>query len=201
MQDGNSLKKQKTSSIEILYVGTLEARKGFVDLIESVKILRKERYDIVLTLVGKHSRYSKWIINKESENITDGWLKVIGALPRENLKQYYHSADICCFPSWFENAPIVCLEAMACGSIVIGSSNSGMAEVIRDGIDGFLVEPKNPKTLAECIKKVMHLSEHQKEEMRQKAKKRILENYDNSVLIPQMTEVYKDVIAGFRIVQ
>ena len=192
---GRDNKEKDTKTlINVLFVGTLEARKGFVDLIDAVKLLRKQGYDIVLTLVGKHSRYSQWIINKERKNIEDGWLKVIGAVQRETLPHYYSSSDICCFPSWFETVGLVCLEAMACGSIVIGSSNSGMAEVIRDGIDGFLVEPKKPELLAECINKAISLPEGRRKAMKEQAKRRILENYDNSVVVPQMTDFYSEVI-------
>ena len=195
---GRDNKERDTNTlINVLFVGTLEAQKGFVDLIEAVKLLRSQGLDIVLTLVGKHSRYSKWILSRESKSIKNGWLKVIGAVPREQLKIYYKSAEVVCFPSWFENAPIVCLEAMACGSIVIGSSNSGMAEVIRDGIDGFLVEPKKPVLLAECIKKVIELPIEKKKYIKEQAKKRILENYDNSVVVPQMIEFYRQTIDRF----
>lgn len=190
----NSLLINNHNSFKVLFVGTLEARKGFVDLINAVKILRKEHSNIELYLVGKHSQYSKRILNKEKQHINKGWLKVKGALPREELKNYYYLAEVVCFPSWFENAPIVCLEAMACGSIVIGSSNSGMAEIIRDGIDGFLVEPKKPPLLAECIKKVMNLSDERKRAIKEEAKKRISEKYDNSVIIPQMIEIYNGIL-------
>lgn len=187
--------KDTKKNINLLFVGTLEARKGFVDLIKAVKILRRKGFSIMLTLVGKHSRYSKWILKRESKSIKAGWLKVVGPVQREALPHYYSAADISCFPSWFETIGLVCLEAMASGSIVIGSSNSGMAEVIRDGIDGFLVEPKKPEILAECIKKVIELPLERKRVIKEEAKKRILENYDNSVIIPRMLDFYIKTIA------
>ena len=190
--------KEINHSFDVLYVGTLESRKGFADLVDAAKLLREEGYDIVLTLVGKHSGYSRWIINKERKNVKDGWLKVIGPVQRETLPYYYSSADICCFPSWFETVGLVCLEAMACGRIVIGSSNSGMAEVIRDGIDGFLVEPKKRTILAGCIRKVIHLTENRKEAIRRQAQRRIMENYDNSVIVPQMIEFYRQTIERYK---
>lgn len=182
----------------IVYAGTLGARKGFVDLIEATKILRKEGYPIILSLIGKHTRYSKAIIWKEKANIAKGWLKVPGAVEREYLGKYYASANICCFPSWFETVGIVCLEAMACGGIVIGSANSGMVEVIEDGYDGFLSPPKAPRKLARIIKRALSLSSEEKIKMRQAAKEKILKNFDNSIIASQMVDFYLTVINNFR---
>ena len=43
--------------------------------------------------------------------------------------------------------PLVCLEAMLSGNIVVGSSNGGMNEIIEDGKDGYLIKPHDPRRL------------------------------------------------------
>jgi len=191
--DGTKLKADNSSPFNIVFAGTLGARKGFNDLIKAVKLLRRNNMKVNLILIGKHSSYGRLIIRKEQHNINKGWLRIKGAVPRNDLVNYFSYADICCFPSWFDTVGLVCLEAMACGGIVIGSRNSGMAEVIRDGVDGFIVEPKNPKILAECLKKVIGLSDAKKLEIKNQAKKRILEYYDNSIILKQLIDFYKQV--------
>ena len=49
--------------------------------------------------------------------------------------------------------PMVCLEAMMCKGLVIGSTSGGMNEIIEDGVNGYLVPRKSPVQLAECIEK------------------------------------------------
>ena len=58
---------------------------------------------------------------------------------------------MCVFPSVWENFPYVCLEAMAAGRGVIASSGGGMAEIIDDGRTGRLVEPRDPRGLADAM--------------------------------------------------
>lgn len=53
---------------------------------------------------------------------------------------------------------IVCLESMAIGNIVIGSKNGGMAEIITDGVDGYLVEPRNINAIANSILTALEIS-------------------------------------------
>lgn len=79
----------------------------------------------------------------------------LGNQPREKLKLLYAQSKISCFPSWWENMPLVCLEAMLAGNIVIGSTNGGMAEIIENNINGYLVEPHNPRALALCLKNAL----------------------------------------------
>jgi glycogen synthase len=189
--------KEPKQEINVLYAGTLGARKGFVDLINAVKILRRDGYPIILTLLGKHTRYAKIVIWRERSSISQGWLRAPGAVDRGQLGRYYAEADVCCFPSWFETVGIVCLEAMACGGIVIGSANSGMAEVIEDGQDGFLAPPRAQKDLALIIKKALSLPPEKKLEMRRKAGQKILKTFDNSVIVGQMLDFYRAVIDRF----
>jgi len=60
--------------------------------------------------------------------------------------------DVFVLPSLFgEGLPMVVLEAMAAGVPVVATRVEGIAEAIRDGEDGLLVEPKDPRPLAAAI--------------------------------------------------
>lgn len=193
MQQSATIKKE-IGKKSILFVGTLTQRKGFSDVIEAVKILRKKGNDLILYLVGRHTQYSKSIMNREKRSILEGWLKIASDIPRHELAGYYNGADICCFPSWFETMPIVCLEAMACGAVVIVSTNSGAAEAIEEGVNGFLVEPQKPDILAECILKIINLSDQSINKIKTLANKKMMESYDNSVIVPILLAFYEEVI-------
>jgi len=70
----------------------------------------------------------------------------------EQLREYYKKADIFAMPSTIESFGIALLEAMNYGLPLIGSNAGGIPEVIEDGKNGFLIEPKKPKILAEKIR-------------------------------------------------
>jgi glycogen synthase len=182
----------------ILYVGTLHARKGFVQLIDAVKALRDQNVAVTLTLVGKHTRFSKRVEERHRPSMEAGWLRIVGEVAREALPGHYAAADLCCFPAMFENAPIVCLEAMAAGRIVIGSANSGMAEVIRHGVDGFLMNPGDVRALSNAIREVIGLPKERKAAIASEARARMQRTFDNSVVSARLLEFYGEVGDRYR---
>ena len=58
------------------------------------------------------------------------------------------AATVTILPSRSDNCPLVIIESLAVGTPVIGSRVGGIPEVVRDGIDGFLVPPDDPQALA-----------------------------------------------------
>ena len=93
---------------------------------------------------------------------------------------------------------MVTIEAMASGALVLGSSNGGMAEIIDDKIDGFLVEPKNIKLLKEKIKEVIDLPEEEKINIRRNAQQKVKDKFDSKVIVHQQIEFYENAINQFK---
>lgn len=115
--------ENKASGLSIFYAGTISDTKGIGDLIEACRILRKRGYEFTLNLAGKGEPYCeslKDILRKENAD----WCRFLGKLPREEVYRHYASATLCCFPSWWENMPMVVLESMAVGAVVV-STDSG----------------------------------------------------------------------------
>ena len=74
-----------------------------------------------------------------------------GRRPRESLKLYYSAADVFVTTPWYEPFGITPLEAMACGTPVIGSSVGGIKYSVADGETGYLVPPRDPYALADKL--------------------------------------------------
>lgn len=180
----------------ILFVGTVCDWKGCGDLADACKLLAnfRDMADFNLDLVGKTGAFADALQAKYGD---EPWFHLIGKLPREEVMKRYAEADVVCFPSWWENMPMVCIEAMLSGALVIGSNSGGMSEIIEDGESGFLLSPKNPEAWAKKIKEVCALSEEQKNEMRKRAHERIMQCFDMDVIIPQMVDYYQYVIDNY----
>lgn len=191
--------KQVHSGIEVFYAGTVVEAKGVGDLIQSVRRLRNAHIDIRLIIAGRLGDFGEKLVDQQKKDIElQGWLQIIGPVSRDKLKEYYSSVNVVCFPSWWEGLGIVCLEAMACGALVIGSSAGGMSEIIDNGKDGFLVSPKDPVLLADCILRVINLPQAKREEIAAAAQAKVKSEFDVDIIIPKLLGFYGKTITDFQ---
>jgi glycosyltransferase involved in cell wall biosynthesis len=80
---------------------------------------------------------------------------LLGAVPRKEVAELLARSDIFVLPSLFEGLSNACIEAMATGLPVVVTDVGGMSELVRDGVDGFVVPPEDPAALAERIGKLI----------------------------------------------
>lgn len=180
----------------ILQAGTVTNVKGCEDLIKACLILKeKTGWKLTLKLVGKNSAFAEYLRSAYSQY---DWISIGQQVLREELKRLYVQADVVCVSSWWENMPMACIEAMLCGCIVIGTQNGGISEIIQDGENGFLMEPKNPEDLAKKLEKVLSLNLERKREISVNATRRIKTAFSSGVIISQMLEYYQWVIKDFK---
>ena len=179
----------------IVFVGTISDVKGCNDLFEAGQILAKRKVDFDMCLYGKMGEYAKRLKLKEKGN---NWFHVMGKVDREHVYSIYQQATVVCFPSWWDNMPMVCLEAMGVGAIVLGSSSGGMREIIEDGKSGYLIEPHNPQKLADKLLELLQLNADQRKMISENAKQRIMTHFEKSVVLEQMVNYYHDVISDYK---
>ncbi len=190
------LNQKKVIPNQIFFAGSVVPDKGVEELIIACILLRnKYQHDIKLYLAGKEGRFANEIRVKYSD--CSDWCFFLGQVNQSVLSEYYASSDLVCFPSWWDNMPLVCLEAMAQKALVLGSSSGGMSEVIDDEVDGFLVQPKNSSILAERIHNILQLSDPSKNQIREKALLKVMTTFDTKRIVPQMMAYYRGVINQF----
>jgi glycosyltransferase involved in cell wall biosynthesis len=182
-------------SLEVVYAGTVVVHKGVVELVEAVRLLRERGLDINLTLAGAYGALGAQLYRRA---ITDpdysAWLRVSGRVDRQKLFQMFANADVVALPSWWEPFGLVCIEAMAVGALVVGSSSGGMREIITDGVDGFLVAPRSPEALADCLAKAVALEERRRAEISAEAKKTVAARFNASQMCADSLAFYRDLI-------
>ena len=119
---------------------------------------------------------------------------VKGFMQRTELLHKYVEADLVCFPSWWENFPMVCLEAMLNGAIVLGSNSGGMSEIIDDTKDGYLITPKDPSLLADKIEYILSLPDSEKVKISKAAQRKIEMNFSLTTLLSKTILYYERCI-------
>ena len=140
----------------ILTIGTFYEVKGHKFLIEACKILENQGLDFNCFLVGSgpfQDQLNKQVIKSGLEN------RVIfyGQRNRQEIADLLKKADVLAMPSIptdngrREGIPVVIMEAMASGRPVVASNISGIPEIVKDGVNGFLIPPKDPISLAKAL--------------------------------------------------
>jgi glycosyltransferase involved in cell wall biosynthesis len=79
----------------------------------------------------------------------------VGVRPHDEIPLWMNACEVLCLPSLNEGLPNVMLEAMACGLPVVASRVGGVPEVVRDGVNGFLVLPGDANNLSAALRKAL----------------------------------------------
>lgn len=187
----SSVKSHQSSSINILFVGRIEKRKGLIYLVKAFEILKKEFKNIRLIVVGegdKKEEIEKYI---KKHHIPDVFFE--GKVKEEDLPKYYRTADICCFPSLFGEAfGIVLLEAMASAKPVVAFANKGYKEVLTGKGAEFLVQPKDIQGLVNKLKFLIK-NDKKRKEMGEWGRKEA-EKYSWDKIADQTLKFYQEAI-------
>ena len=172
----------ETETRTVFFAGSIQAPKGVGELVEAIQILSKKGYTLNLILAGKMAKYAH-DLQKKLRNDNADWCRFLGHLfDRNELIAYYQNVAVCCFPSWWENLPYVCLEAMSVGAIVIGTTKSGFEEIIENNVSGFLCPPQNAILLAETLEKALNLNENQRKIMAKNAIEKIKNKFSEKLV-------------------
>ncbi|MFA6513915.1 MAG: glycosyltransferase family 4 protein [Patescibacteria group bacterium] len=138
----------------ILSVGWLVKEKKIEQIIRLAHRI-KEREDFIILIVGQGGEYNnhnKMIKSLGLENI----VYLVGAINPEKMNALYNICDFLIHPSIVDSFSMVCLEAMGNRKPIICTKNIGMAEYIKNGKEGFIVEPENDKQLQQRVLELLN---------------------------------------------
>lgn len=135
-----------------LYVGQLVLEKNLKFLVESLRYINTD--DFAVYFVGEGYAKSD-LENLVREYGLESKVKFTGIVyNREDLKRYYAAADLFLFPSFYDNAPLVILEASALHTPALLLRGSTISTLIKDGFNGFLSD-NDPKLYGEKINQLI----------------------------------------------
>lgn len=189
------------NDVVLLQLGRIVPRKGVDNVIRAMHYL-KEIPHIKLLVVGGSEEKPDFDRDPEFKRLRalareEGVEKQViftGRRNRKQLKYYYQAADFFISTPWYEPFGITPLEAMACGTPVIGSDVGGIKYTVRHGETGFLVPPHNPAALAEAVKMGISCPEKYGELCRN-ALKRVNKNFTWSFVAQKAHRLYTRVVA------
>ena len=166
----------------VTFVGRLEIRKGILDLAEAIPIVLRHFVNTKFQFVGSPHPSPQMGLDMQQYLIRKLWryresLEFTGGINSSLIPSILANTDICVFPSRWENFPNVCLESMAAGRGVIGSSSGGMADMLESDKTGILIPPYSPQKIAEAVIKLLQ-NPTLRMELGQAARDRVLSEYN-----------------------
>lgn len=145
----------------ILYVGKLNEKKGVTYLLKAFHSIAQDQPDCHLVIVGTGLLESA--LKRETQRLgLESRITFAGQQGKEAVRNCFQAADLVVVPSIIdstgetEGLPVVLLESLASGKPVVATRVAGAPDVIVDGHNGFLAEPKNPGDLADKMVKALN---------------------------------------------
>ena len=182
----------------IVFAGMLQESKGIMDALETIRILVKDyKRDAVLKIAGtgpQEPLARQFVAN----NGLEAHVTFLGSLSKEKMPDFYRGGDVFLSTSKVrgilgkgeEPFPYTILEAMACGVPIVAYRTGGLPEQVRDGLNGFLVEPGNVEDLANRVKELLDNRELL-EKMGTAARNHCVQNFSHIYMAQKFLAAYR----------
>lgn len=165
-------------------IGRLSQQKGMNYFVEAAGITAKTHPEARFIIVGDGEEREKLHAQVKAKGLQD---KVLFLGYRNDIQNVMSQLDFVVLSSLWEGLPLTPLEAYSVGKTVIGTAVDGTPEIIRDGVDGYLVEPRNPVQLAEKMNELI-----ENPEMRESMGLQAMKRYQDEFSFEKLSERYVD---------
>jgi glycosyltransferase involved in cell wall biosynthesis len=133
--------------LRVGYLGQIAPHKGIHVIVEAMRLCRERRVE--LRIHGHLDREPAYVERLRTLAGDDPRIALAGPLDRSQVGDFLASIDVLAVPSlWYENSPLVILEARAAGRPVLASRLGALIEQVTDDRDGLLAEPGDPRAFA-----------------------------------------------------
>lgn len=133
----------------IFFAGTLAEKKGIRQLITAMPFIKKEIPSAHLVIAGRDSKmkdgtsFLKYLRQHISVEIIES-ISFLGVVSNDKIPALIEQAEVCVYPSHMEAMPLAWIEALGMGRAFIGSKTGPGPELVKDGVNGLLCNPKDP---------------------------------------------------------
>ncbi len=187
-----ALHRKTDGPVRLLYVGRFNTFKNVETLIEAVgKLNQMDVSDFELELVGEGEQRPV-LERMVSELGLTRRVRFTGWVARDRIADHYRRADIFVTATTWEGMPNTVLEAMACGLPVVGTQASGLHELVRDGVNGYLVPMKDPSALAKALARLLD-NGYERRRMGRQSRKLAEREFAWEYIAEQYVKVYEQV--------
>jgi len=173
----------------LIHVSNFRAVKRPADVVEIFALVQRE-IPAVLLMVGDGPERSsaEWIARN---HLIQEKVHFLGK--QDNIEELIAISDLLLLPSDNESFGLVALEAMACEVPVVVSRVGGLPEVVTDGVEGFLVEPRKLDEMGQRSLEIL-ANDEKRRDMGRRARHTAITRFSASKIIPQYEQYYQRVL-------
>ncbi len=183
-------RQSRTRPVEILFVGWIIEAKGVNELLAAAQSIPGAHW----TLVGPQSDEFQDRIRPVLADLGER-VDLVPAMPRAEVIDLYRRSDVFVLPSWREGFPNVVLEAMASGLPVVATTVGAIPNAVTDGVEGFLVMPKDVGGLTSAVLRLVE-SRTLRLEMGARARHRVEREFAMDRVIERLGGIYAEMTSG-----
>jgi glycosyltransferase involved in cell wall biosynthesis len=183
--------KYNDTDVHLLFLGLVGMRKGVYDLLPAFRDAITKVPGLRL-IIGGNGEVGQAKVLAAQLNIDDRVL-FAGWVSGEDKINYLCQADIYILPSYNEGLPVSLLEAMSWQIPVISTRVGGIPELVRDGIDGLLVDAGDHAAISSAIIKLSQ-DAGLRRQMGKAARDQVECNFSKQVVLPKIEELYSSLI-------
>lgn len=142
--------------LRVLLMSRLLREKGVLDFAAAARILKSRYPNVCFQLLGRRDANPGSVSQEElAQWQAEGVVEYLGST--FDVRPYLQTCSVFVLPSYYrEGVPRTILEAMATGRAIVTCDTPGCREAVRNGVNGFLVPPRNSQALAEAIKRFLY---------------------------------------------
>ena len=189
--------EKKSPAFVFLFIGRLIKDKGIFEFVEAARIISNKYPDVVFNVIGPfwHQTFkSNTVSPSDLKNwIEEGIIDYEGE--KKDVRQYIAAADCIVLPSYREGTSNILLEAASMEKPAITTNTTGCKEIVEDGKTGFLCNVKDNHDLALKMEKMLLLSAGDRKKMGQKAREKIIKEYDKEIVLEAYLKAISEAIS------
>jgi glycosyltransferase involved in cell wall biosynthesis len=186
---------------KIVFYGKLSPQKGVFELFSYFKALWDRGFPHGLTVIGGTDKVyypemktmGQVITRQYDSYIKKGLIQFTGKIAPQKRDAYLSDAHVVLIPSRNDNLPYAAIEAMSLGKTVLASVQGGQAEIIADGLNGFVFDHENPETFAEKLQHILSLKDDALLDIGKRARQSVVERFNYDEIYMQKAPVIEQL--------
>jgi len=186
-----------SSSRLLLNVGRLCAQKGQLLLVEAAALLARDGVDFQLVFAGDGEMRAPIEEAVRRHGLGDR-VRILGWVDSGTVRTQLLASRALVLPSFAEGLPVVVMEAMAVGRPVVTTRIAGIPELVRDGVDGWLVPPGDVDQLKDAMKACLAADEADLRTMGRAANARVRSRHDADDEAAKLKRLFEGAVAQAR---